>query len=66
MPTDREGQPDPRSKWNYHPELPLADKSIFGWPPDVGFLVRWFGTFHDGSDEATRVIRERKQRKHAG
>lgn len=42
MPTERASEPAPRSKWNYHPELPLADKSIFGWPSDIGFLARWF------------------------
>jgi len=30
-------------EWNYHPELPLSDPSIFRWPPDPGFLVRWLG-----------------------
>jgi len=29
-------------EWNYHPELPLHDPSIFRWPPDPGFLARWF------------------------
>ena len=29
-------------EWNYHPELPLSDPSIFTWPPDLRFLVRWF------------------------
>lgn len=28
-------------EWNYHPDLPLADTSVFRWPPDVGFLARW-------------------------
>jgi Delta7-sterol 5-desaturase len=28
--------------WNYHPDLPLQDPSIFRWPPDPGFLMRWF------------------------
>ena len=27
--------------WNFHPDLPLADGSIFRWPPDPGFLARW-------------------------
>lgn len=27
---------------------------------------RWFGTFHDGSEEGTRVTRSRKKRMHAG
>ena len=36
--------PPPQSKeWNYHPELPLQDPSVFKWPPSPGFLVRWFG-----------------------
>jgi len=42
MPTERASEPASRSKWNYHPDLPLADKSVFGWPPDIGFLARWF------------------------
>lgn len=29
-------------EWNYHPDLPLSDPSIFRWPPDPGFLARWF------------------------
>lgn len=34
--------PKPISKeWNYHPDLPLADLSIFNWPPDPHFLGRW-------------------------
>ncbi len=34
--------PDPMSReWNYHPELPLADRSLFRWPPDPKFLGRW-------------------------
>jgi sterol desaturase/sphingolipid hydroxylase (fatty acid hydroxylase superfamily) len=28
-------------EWNYHPELPLADSSLFKWPPDPRFLGRW-------------------------
>ncbi len=28
-------------EWNYHPDLPLDDQSIFRWPPDLGFVVRW-------------------------
>lgn len=27
--------------WNYHPYLPLADPSIFHWPPNPKFLGRW-------------------------
>ena len=34
--------PDAMSReWNYHPELPLADPSLFKWPPDPRFLSRW-------------------------
>lgn len=33
---------DPKGQWNYHPDLPLADSSIFRWPPRAGFLARWF------------------------
>ncbi|MBU2943159.1 sterol desaturase family protein [Shimia thalassica] len=34
--------PKPISKeWNYHPDLPLADPSVFKWPPDPRFLGRW-------------------------
>ena len=34
--------PDAMSReWNYHPELPLADTSLFKWPPDPRFLGRW-------------------------
>jgi len=40
--TDRT-DPEPMSReWNYHPNLPLADKSVFKWPPSPGFLGRWF------------------------
>ena len=28
-------------EWNYHPDLPLRDSSIFNWPPSPGFLARW-------------------------
>lgn len=35
---------EPQNKaWNYHPELPLNDPSIFQWPPKPAFLVGWFG-----------------------
>ncbi len=34
--------PEPMSReWNYHPDLPLADSSIFKWPPEPRFLGRW-------------------------
>lgn len=29
-------------EWNHHPDLPLADPSIFKWPPSPGSLARWF------------------------
>lgn len=29
-------------EWNYHPDLPLENPSIFSWPPDPRFLARWF------------------------
>lgn len=33
----------PTSKdWNYHPDLPLEDPSIFSRPTDVSFLAGWF------------------------
>ena len=35
-------QPNSSREWNYHPDLPLADNSIFKWPPKPGFLARWF------------------------
>ena len=28
-------------EWNYHPDLPLEDGSIFRWPPDPRFLATW-------------------------
>ena len=31
----------PSSKWNYHPPLPLANPSIFAWPPEPRFVTRW-------------------------
>jgi sterol desaturase/sphingolipid hydroxylase (fatty acid hydroxylase superfamily) len=35
--------PEHSSKeWNYHPDLPLQDPSLFHWPPSPGFLARWF------------------------
>jgi len=30
--------------WNYHPELPLENPSIFVWPPNPDFLLKWFAT----------------------
>ena len=28
-------------EWNYHPDLPLKDPSVFHWPPSPGFLATW-------------------------
>ena len=28
-------------EWNYHPDLPLADPSIFAWPPTPRHLLGW-------------------------
>ena len=40
--TDQQN-PEPMSReWNYHPDLPLANPSIFQSPPSPGFLARWF------------------------
>ena len=30
--------------WNYHPDLPLKDGSIFVWPPQPIRLLDWFFT----------------------
>ena len=36
-------QPDPESaRWNYHPDLPIANPSIFAWPPSPAFIGAWF------------------------
>ena len=41
----REIGPEHSSReWNYHPDLPLADRSVFSWPPDPKFLLTWFTT----------------------
>ena len=42
--TDRRADdPPPMSRaWNYHPDLPLANPSIFRWPPDPRYLLGWF------------------------
>ena len=40
---NQQTDPEPMSReWNYHPDLPLADPSVFRWPPSPGFLARWF------------------------
>ena len=31
-----------KSVWNYHPDLPLENPSVFQWPPRPGFLAGWF------------------------
>ena len=47
--------PDAMSReWNYHPELPLADPSLFKWPPDPRFLSRW--VFHNWLTMSERVM----------
>ncbi len=32
---------DMSREWNYHPDLPLSDPSVFRWPPRPGFLAKW-------------------------
>ena len=35
--------PEPMSReWNYHPDLPLADQSVFRKGAGAGYLARWF------------------------
>ena len=29
-------------EWNYHPDIPLENASIFRWPPDPKYLENWF------------------------
>ncbi len=41
MPNPRDATQE-STDWNYTPDLPLADPSIFKWPPNPGFLFRWF------------------------
>lgn len=43
--TDRAAASDPppmSKEWNYRPDLPLTNPSIFQWPPRPGFLLNWF------------------------
>ena len=40
--SENDGEKPMSREWNYFPELPLANPSIFRWPPDPRFLVRWF------------------------
>ena len=44
-PPDMSDAPKNRT-WNYHPDLPLADKSVFSWPPNPGIFwcVGWRAT----------------------
>ena len=40
------GDPAPMSReWNYHPDLPLADSSVFKSGLSVGYLARWFARY---------------------
>lgn len=32
------------TNWNCHPDLPLADNSIFKWQPDPSFAFNWLRT----------------------
>ena len=32
---------DMNREWNYHPELPLQDPSVFKWPPSPAYLAGW-------------------------
>ncbi len=41
MPPDSGSKSTSRT-WNYHPDLPLKDSSIFAWPPSPKFLAGWF------------------------
>ena len=39
-----DASPESKNKsWNYHPDLPLKDPSIFKWPPNPAFLIGWLG-----------------------
>ena len=40
--SENEGEKPMSREWNYYPELPLANPSIFRWPPDPRFFARWF------------------------
>ena len=30
------------AEWNYHPDIPLENSSIFRWPPEPRYLADWF------------------------
>ena len=36
-----EGQEPMSREWNYHPDLPLRDPSVFQWPPQPRFVLGW-------------------------
>ncbi|MCI5097198.1 MAG: sterol desaturase family protein, partial [Rhodobacteraceae bacterium] len=37
-----DGQMEGMSReWNYHPDLPLQDPSVFQWPPNPAYLLGW-------------------------
>ena len=38
---ERTDPPPMNREWQYHPDLPLADSSVFQWPPQPGFLLQW-------------------------
>ena len=40
--SDRPADQPMTAEWNYHPDLPLQDPSVFRWPPRPGYLARWF------------------------
>lgn len=39
--TDSKRQEPMSRDWNYFPELPLANPSVFQWPPNPKFLLMW-------------------------
>lgn len=49
----RQNKPD-SSEWNYHPEIPLVDHSVFRWPADTRFLARWL--LHNWLTLSERVL----------
>ncbi|SLN70198.1 Fatty acid hydroxylase superfamily protein [Falsiruegeria litorea R37] len=40
-PSAGEQMQDMSREWNYHPDLPLKDPSIFQWPPNPAYLIGW-------------------------
>ena len=40
-PSSGEQMQDMSREWNYHPDLPLKDPSIFQWPPNPAYLIGW-------------------------